>query len=218
MSIDCCKSYIGKQIIGLLPGGGGSPSNCLYYSEFIDNSGGCFSSGFWDFEGCLTDFYCLASLYPNGYYVQDAAPVIFDGCSHLVVLSEDILPPPNINYINGIGNPATQGWTALCNYGCVQTSQFRPTYQVDRMTFCNISIFFSSYGGNIDFNDIPLAEGILFSAIKTYFPTCTGVTITMDGAGFVTVQFFDIWWSDNLGFTNQFSNGVDTYSMQLLPC
>lgn len=34
MSIDCCKSYVGKQIIGLLPSGGGNPPvepKCLYY-------------------------------------------------------------------------------------------------------------------------------------------------------------------------------------------
>lgn len=36
MSIKCCKSYVGKEIIGLLPGGGGSPvaPKCLYYAEF----------------------------------------------------------------------------------------------------------------------------------------------------------------------------------------
>ena len=34
MSIDCCKSYVGKQIIGLLPNGGGNlpvEPKCLYY-------------------------------------------------------------------------------------------------------------------------------------------------------------------------------------------
>ncbi len=32
MNIDCCKSYVGKQIIGLLPDGGGTPpqTRCLY--------------------------------------------------------------------------------------------------------------------------------------------------------------------------------------------
>jgi len=34
MSIDCCKSYVGKQIIGLLPSGGSSVPMCLYYTEY----------------------------------------------------------------------------------------------------------------------------------------------------------------------------------------
>jgi hypothetical protein len=37
MNIDCCKSYVGKQIIGLLPNDGGTPppSPCLYVA-FVD--------------------------------------------------------------------------------------------------------------------------------------------------------------------------------------
>ncbi len=192
--------------------------DCLYYSEFFDSSGGCFSSGFWDFEGCLTDFTCFSSLYPNGYYVQDAAPIMFDGCSHLVVLSQNNTTPPDINYTNGLGFPAVQGWTPLCKFGCVQTTSFRPTNPVDRMVFCGISIFFSSYGGNLDFTDIPLSEIILFAAIRTYFPTCTGVNITDDGAGNITIQYFDIWWDDYIGLINQFSDGITTYPIILSAC
>lgn len=38
MNIDCCKSYIGKQVIGLLPADSGS-TECLYIG-FIDLNGG----------------------------------------------------------------------------------------------------------------------------------------------------------------------------------
>jgi len=37
MSIDCCKSYVGKQIIGLLPEGSGTPpAPYCYYYAYID--------------------------------------------------------------------------------------------------------------------------------------------------------------------------------------
>lgn len=42
MSINCCKSYVGKEIIGLLPSSGASPvaPKCLYYAETFNNSSG----------------------------------------------------------------------------------------------------------------------------------------------------------------------------------
>ena len=41
MSIDCCKSFVGKQIIGLLPSGTGKPPEnlCIYYSNFNYGTG-----------------------------------------------------------------------------------------------------------------------------------------------------------------------------------
>lgn len=42
MSIKCCKSYVGKEIIGLLPGAGSTPvaPKCLYYAETFNISFG----------------------------------------------------------------------------------------------------------------------------------------------------------------------------------
>lgn len=54
MSIDCCKSYVGKQIIGLLPSGGDTPvaPKCLYYGQtFNQNSG--WSSFSLDIDGTI---------------------------------------------------------------------------------------------------------------------------------------------------------------------
>ena len=56
MNIDCCKSYVGKQIIGLLP----SEQECLYY--LVVNSQ---DLGVSDFTGWKIDG---VNVYASGYY------------------------------------------------------------------------------------------------------------------------------------------------------
>jgi hypothetical protein len=56
MSIDCCKSYVGKQIIGLLPSGGSTGQKCLWlgtvddrvYSYEIVNPSASWSGDYWE--------------------------------------------------------------------------------------------------------------------------------------------------------------------------
>lgn len=71
MSIKCCKSYVGKEIIGLLPGAGSTPVSpkCLYYAETSNISSGW--NGFnLDIDG--TYFPSCSFAYEIGTSIQTA--------------------------------------------------------------------------------------------------------------------------------------------------
>lgn len=200
----------------MVPCGSPPAAVCAYYNQIIDNTSGCFSTGLYDFEGCLNDFNCLASLYPNGYYVQDASGALFDFCSHLTVISNSTSQPAPINYLDFNGNPQTSNWTALCDYGCVQTNLFFVDNLIQEMNFCGIDISMSSYGGDLDLYDIPTAEAVLFGVFKTYFPSCTAVSIYFDGVKFLRITIFDIYYDSTSTLT--VATVQNSYVLGLFPC
>ena len=68
MSIDCCKSYVGKQIIGLLPSNGSQPpaQKCLYYA-LTSNCNGPFQGFLLEIDG---------SIYPNASTIYEVGTSI----------------------------------------------------------------------------------------------------------------------------------------------
>lgn len=86
------------------------------------------------------------------------------------------------------------------------------------MSFCGIDIEFYSYGGNLDLYDTANAELILFGIFKTYFPTCTAVTITDIGAGNLRITVFDIYSNISSGTWLMDDDNNVTYTLGLQGC
>ena len=108
MSIDCCKSYVGKQIIGLLPSGGSSkPPDCLYFGTNSAPNIGVNCGDSWDIDN--TYFPIVPSQYEIGISLQQQYQLESGGfCSPNYFLSNTIV------WTRAISVPTN--WNVL--YGC----------------------------------------------------------------------------------------------------
>lgn len=113
MNISCCKSYVGKQIIGLLP----SQADCLfYYTPNVD----AFE---WTINGFYNDNYIdiNASLNPYGiyYYLINADY----GQNFILSYVGSSEPTEFIDIRDSSGNPQPiSSWSSCCNKKCFEAT------------------------------------------------------------------------------------------------
>jgi hypothetical protein len=114
MSIDCCKSYVGKQIIGLLPGG--STQECLYYyAPNVQVYG-------WTIDGIIVDDQISINnaLSSYGYYYQYYLTLDYaESRLSLTYIGNE--PPTYIPIIlDSNGDPVTWYLTNCCTKVCLK--------------------------------------------------------------------------------------------------
>lgn len=228
MSIDCCKSYVGKQIIGLLPDGGGTPpTTCLYKSDIIqDNTGpNCFLDPTYDFNGQGIDFNAAAAVY-GGYAVNDGdvsyLPYGGDTCSKVMFFYVGTTEPSPIQIFDPIFGAYTQSLSGkFCSYGCLTTNsiELKNTYYgIDFGSIINVA--FTSYGTSyIDFvNDLAGAEFILGKVFSKYFPGSV-INVTDDGFNYFTITWNNVYFDPSfLDFALTDSGGNLDVSITMVEC
>jgi len=155
MNIDCCKSYVGKQIIGLLP----NEEECLYYLVINGQDVGAT-----DWTGWLIDG---VSVYTSGYYFYTNT---FGNQS--LIVSYIGTQPSEVVLDNGLGNLYPYTVEKVTNYGgscekvCYQ-AMFDNGYLLTSIDFFNL------------FGATPLSTGLDIddeNAIETYINNLLGTT------------------------------------------
>ena len=147
MNIDCCKSYIGKQIIGLLPGEGSE--ECLYVGFFDLNGGGSLSDYTLDDNTTI-----LIDAYGDGYLRTlmqsqqgDVYAPFYDPANFITqgVYVYYVGTSANNIDVNFLGSPfGTIGFTSLGENGieCRPLSCYTMTFPVAYNNLSDISFSF----------------------------------------------------------------------------
>lgn len=195
MRIDCCKSYVGKQIVGLLPGDGGTPV-CYYRVSVVDFAVTCFTSTGWDFNGQGVDFNAVANSF-GGYYVQDGNPVVnlYDTCDQVTFYYIGYAAPSNLTvYDPSAGLLDLPFYNAGCYFGCVTWEPIKLDQVYDSILFNgSLNTTTAAYGGTLDFvNDLLGSESILNAIFNKYYPG-SSVNVT-ESLGFITITFNNVWY------------------------
>ena len=168
MSIDCCKSYVGKQIIGLLPSGGASPvaPKCLYYGNtFVQSSG--WSQFIADIDN--TYFPSTSEIYDIGRSIQTTYQPFAGG------FSQDGLGS-NIYLWSLENDPITSTWQVLNN----DDSNF---YLVDMILLtCDVTKTCFSV-------DIPVGGGILFDFVLNGEAPFSNLSVNPSGLNTDSISF-----------------------------
>lgn len=230
MSIDCCKSYVGKQIIGLLPGGGEPVTTCLFTTgEVIDQNCLGFSDPAWDFNGFGNDPFAYAASV-GGHVVQDGNanscfPFFTDNASILYFYFIGTSAPADLTvndpYFGTLVYPYA---TSACSFGCLTTGSIKwnnsPYIWAD-FPFASISANLQNYGGDIDFTlGAQAVEDILTLILSKYQPQAT-VNVTDDGSGFFTITFNDLYYIPTFltnGFYLHYDGGNSSDIVSMTPC
>ena len=117
MNISCCKSYVGKEIIGLLPSGSPALDCLFYYAPDVNIDFWSIDSYSWDEVDALNTFLNPYGIYYNAYTVNNIAEPRF------VLTYVGTEPPtykPTINDPNA--NPVTWDWTNCCDKICLEAT------------------------------------------------------------------------------------------------
>lgn len=204
MSIECCKSYVGKQVIGLLPSDIVS-TECLYVGYIDLNGGGSLSDyTLTDNITPITDAYgdgylrtLMQSQSGNVYGVfYDPANFISQGL-HIYYVGTSA---NNID-VNFFGSYfSTINFTPLTNYSidCRPINCYTVTFGVEYL-----------YLTNMYFSAVPLTE--ISSDITSSAPFYNQITITnTTQMGVLVNQIFGSSASYSL-----IDNGNDTYTMTI---
>lgn len=227
MNIDCCKSYVGKQIIGLAPSV--NQPLCLYYTnQILDTSYGSFSDPAWDWGGFGTDFSAYANSI-GGYYVQDGyfGVASFDSSNALYFYYVGTSAPPDLVFYNpNSGINQTRNFVASCNYGCLAI----PSYKYNNSPYEWFSIgniiswanCFVNYGGSLDFTlGAASVENILAIMLFKYQPQAS-VFVVDDGGGFFTITFQNFYYDGTATATNaigfSYNNVLNNEFLTASPC
>jgi len=228
MNIDCCKSYVGKQIIGLLPNGESTPTICLFTTGQIpDTSCSSFSTPGYDINGYGIDFDACAASF-GGYAVLDGnygQCGINDGSNAINFYYIGTTAPPDL-----IVNDPNQGTynasfgLSLCEFGCLTTGSVRwnnSPYEWMDLAFSGISANPNNWGGLIDFTlGAQSVEDILITMLTKYQPQAS-VNVTDDGGGFFTITFIDLYYNP-LYLTGSFgllyNSGFNVDGCDMTPC
>ena len=203
MSIDCCKSYVGKQIIGLLP----SEQECLYYLV-IDS---LFVSGN-NFIGCTI----------NGQPVGNVANAFFTSVQPNTLTSETAVfwytgtQPDTIVVVDPSNNEFPFTYTKVtdldgsCNPACYQAS-FDYGYVVQYFEyFTNGGAYPATFGG-ISIDD---EYSLNIALVQMLGPDIT-VSSVWNGSQYVVT----INGAFALGSPLQFDDGAGhVVAFDLLPC
>lgn len=150
MNISCCKSYVGKQIIGLLP----NESECLfYYSPNLDVTD-------WTVDGIsIYDQFNINTIlnsygyYYNQYYTSDNKE------SRLVLSFVGTQPPTYIPVIlDADDNPVTWYLTSCCDLVCLEG-----TYNAGDYYYFNTGLGYNINVGDgaNGFDDVATIENML---------------------------------------------------------
>jgi len=203
MNIDCCKSYVGKQIIGLAPGG--EPALCLYSTgQQVDSNCTGFNSAFgdWTWGGFVND--------PNGYANSVGAYYVVDGYGSCFPFYTDIessiqfyyigtTPPPNF-VVNSPGGDYDVAWNLnlACSFGCIQTPSTRyfnsPYGWINIPTLLIFDCNPILYGVPLDWSNPVDVQNTLNGVIGTY-QTGASCQVIDDGGGFYTIRFNDVYYN-----------------------
>lgn len=116
MAIDCCKSYVGKQIIGLLPGGDSLPECLFYYSPNVPVGG-------YTVEGILfdQDLAINAVLNPLGIYYLSYYDIT-DNFNFVMTYVGSSQPTYIPQVEDSLGNPVTITWDSCCTKTCYEVT------------------------------------------------------------------------------------------------
>ena len=231
MNIDCCKSYVGKQIIGLVPSSGSTPATtCLFSTGQVpDQQCLGFSDPSWDFGGFGNDPFAYAASM-GGYVVQDGNsnncfPFFQDQNSMLTFFFIGTSAPPELTvYDPTFGSMIYPFAASACSYGCLTTGSVRwvnsPYIWAD-LSFAFISANTQLYGGDIDFSlGAASVESILTLILSRWQPQAT-VNVTDDGSGFFTITFNDIYYIPSIlsnAFSLWYDSGNSNDSTDMIPC
>ncbi len=212
MNIDCCKSYVGKQIIGLTPSAPAGPL-CLYYTNaFNDSSYGAFSDPSWDFGGFGTDFTAYSNSI-GGYVVQDGFYTVasYDNSNSLRFYYLGTSAPADfVIYNPNISANVTISYSNIaCQYGCIGLPSFRYNNSpYDWVSIGNIIPYanvFLNWGGQLDFNaGAQGVEDILNNMLSKYQPQARAFVVD-DGGAFFTITFQDFYYDNTAVILNGFS-------------
>ena len=202
MNIDCCKSYVGKQIIGLLP----SEEECLYYLviDSIFVSGG-------NFIGCTI----------NGQPVGNVANAFFTSVqttttSETAVFWYTGTQPDTIVVVDPFNNEFPFTYTKVtdldgsCDPACYQAS-FDYGYVVQYFEYFTNGGAYPASFGNISIDD----QTSLYNALGQMLGPNITVSSVWDGSQYVVT----INGAFALGSPLQFDDGAgDVVTFNLLPC
>jgi len=215
MNIDCCKSYVGKQIIGLLPNES-SPTVCLWSTGQIYDftcSGFSTAIGDWSWNGFVND--------PNGYANSIGGHYVVDGYGGCPPFYTDIenaiqfyyvgtTPPPDLTVTDLDNNSTIYPWLqSACSFGCVQTPSIRLLNSpYGWLNMSGLLITESNplnYGVPFDFAYPLDVQNTLNGIIASYQQTGSCELID-DGGGFYTIKFKDVYYNPTF-----LSNGLTLY-------
>ena len=173
MNISCCKSYIGKEIIGLLPGGSSVPSECLWFFQPAGDV------SFWTVSGesFSNDANINAILNPQGiyysYYNTGEPGLTYYTMSFSYVGTE--APLYDLNILDSFNNPINPTWVEqCCTKTCyeIQIDGYWEDYQPQFFDFGFGNIFYNNTPYTID---NPIWEGIF----KSMFGSQTVLTYVL---------------------------------------
>ena len=227
MNIDCCKSYVGKQIIGLAPGGNAAPVCLFSTGQISDSICSSFSSPGWDINGYGIDFDACAASF-GGYAVLDGTYGfcgINDGSNAINFYYIGTTAPPDLIVTDPNQGTYNSPFAAsACGFGCLTTGSVRwnnsPYVWMD-LGFSYISANPNNWGGQIDFSlGAQSVEDILVAMLSKYQPQAT-VNVTDDGAGFFTITFNDLYYIPSFltgTFSLLYNSGLNVDSCDMTPC
>lgn len=178
MSIDCCKSYIGKQIIGLLPTDGGSPPppDCWYYAEV---------KGFNPFGIYPVDQFDLYYLDTNG--TQQAFFLPGNGQNGEGELQN--LMNANLGNVAGVWHPASAEWIyTVYYYGQDIFAPYLPLYDIN-----------GNLANTIQFNKIDMIGGDCQLLVNYSVNIPYGNELAYQ----YTVNFTSLTWFFDYNYSNQ---------------
>lgn len=218
MNIDCCKSYVGKQVIGLLPSEGGEPPEapCFYFGEYSSPPDNDFS--FWTIGGqpFNTQLPLITGNASNSIN-NNASPIIID-TRFAWALTNDVTSLPTLPIaLDSFGNPFTATWV---QGGCKTTCYELLVPKTD-LLFSQLFLGLSS-GVVLDragfgISNWDISSPAIVSIIDTYWRSAVGpqasVTSTLDANGDYIVRinntyenFAPYWSNQSLGL--QYFNEV----------
>lgn len=206
MAIDCCKSYVGKQIIGLLPSGA---EECLYVLAINAQDFGVTDFFGWTLNG--NDFITELANYGTVYQYQN------DTGNYSVYVYYTGTEPTDLNVTTPFGDvvftirKATDFEGASCDYVCYQASfDYGYTYRyIDYFSSGSASPRYYTAGGQV-IND----EVSLYNQLASFLGLQITVSSVWNGSQYVVT----INNAFNLGGL-QLGDGAPVYTpFTALPC
>lgn len=164
MNIDCCKSYVGKQVIGLLPDGGGTPPEpkCVYFG-FVDFYSETYNNLYLDDAQTIpafSDFYGNGNLknYMNGiggdlyYSFYSFGSFVFSGC-FLFYEGTSLIPSiPIYDSVGGQINTIDFQENTLYSYSCTNDKCFTKTFDKSFIELYNLAWMSSPFTLSADYS------------------------------------------------------------------
>ena len=170
-----CCNFIQRQMIGALPGGSATSSDCLWINVYQDAyEYDCFLAAGWDFNGQGVDFPNVASTF-GGYFVQNGnLGSIYganDTCNQVYFFYQGAIAPADILVTDPSFGQIPIPFFSYCDFGCVTIPSYRYNNSYDVFGFFGLPTTTTAYGGLIDFSDPVNAQQIMEAIMKSYFPT-----------------------------------------------